>query len=252
MRLKNKVSVITGSGKGIGKATALLFSKEGAKVALADVDKAGEDVVNQIERIGGTSIFVETDISVSEDCYHLMEETIREFGRIDILVNNAGIFQKGDIVSTSEENWKSVFAVNVHGCFNCSRYAAVHMIKQKFGNIVNVASAGGIAAIRNQMGYSASKAAMIMMSKSMAVDLACYNIRVNSVCPGSVETPLLKGIINTTPDPIKTRKSIERLRPASRIAQPEEIASAILFLASDESSYATGSSLVIDGGMTAW
>lgn len=253
MRLKDKVSIITGAGAGIGKATALRFTQEGAKVVVADWDEAaGEEVIGQIRESGGEAMFIHTDVSRSEDCRLLVERTIKAFERIDVLVNNAGIYVPGNITDTSEEDWKRILAVNVDGIFYCSRHAVPYMIKAGGGNIVHVGSEAGIVGIKNQIAYNVSKAAVIMMAKSMAIDLAPHNIRVNAVCPGTTETPLVKAAIEQSVDPAEARKTLESCRPANRLGRPEEIASAILFMASDEPGYATGSSLVIDGGMTAW
>jgi dihydroanticapsin dehydrogenase len=252
MRFLNKVVVITGGATGIGRSTALMFAQEGAKIAIGDVEKDGERVASKIVESGGMAVFIPTDVSLHGDCERLMKETVKTFGRIDILVNNAAIFMNADLLTTSGEAWRRIFDVNVLGVFNCSREAARFMVDARSGNIVHVASAGGIVALRNQLAYSSSKAAVIMMAKCMAVDLAPYNIRVNAICPGSVDTPILKKILSQSIDPVEARKAIERSRPANRIAEPREIASAILFLASDEASYVTGSSLIVDGGLTAW
>ncbi len=253
MRLKDRVSIITGSGAGIGKATALRFGQEGAKVIVADVDEGtGQEVVHQIKGTGTEAVFVQTDVSVSDDCRRLMEVTAGAFGRIDILVNNAGIYVQGDVTTTTEEDWERLLSVNLDGVFYCSRHAVPYMIKTGGGSIVNVASEAGIVGIKNQLAYNVSKAAVIMMTKSMAIDLAPHHIRVNAVCPGTTETPLVKAAIERSPDPAETRKALESCRPANRLGRPEEIASAILFMASDEPAYATGSVLAIDGGMTAW
>lgn len=253
MRLKGKICIITGAGAGIGEATAVRFSQEGAKVVVADMDKtAGEGTVCKIIETGGEAMFVLTDVSRSEDCRLLMEETDEAFGNIDILVNNAGIYIQENIIDASEENWKRIFAVNVDGIFYCSRHAVPYMKKAGGGSIVHVASEAGIVAIKGQMAYNTSKAAVIMMAKSMAVDLAQYNIRVNAVCPGTTETPLFKEAMKRDANPTEARRLLESSRPANRLGRPEEIASAILFIASDEAGYATGSSLVIDGGLTAW
>lgn len=253
MRLKGKICIITGAGAGIGEATAVRFGQEGAKVVVADMDKtAGEGTVRKIIETGGEAMFVLTDVSRSEDCRLLMEETDEAFGNIDILVNNAGIYIQENIIDASEENWKRIFAVNVDGIFYCSRHAVPYMKKAGGGSIVHVASEAGIVAIKGQMAYNTSKAAVIMMAKSMAVDLAQYNIRVNAVCPGTTETPLFKEAMKRDANPTEARRLLESSRPANRLGRPEEIASAILFIASDEAGYATGSSLVIDGGLTAW
>lgn len=253
MKLKDKVSIITGAGAGIGKATALRFGQEEAKVIVADLDDtAGQRVVREIRETGGKATFFHTDVSQSEDCRLLMEETASAFGGIDILINNAGIYKQGGIADTSEEDWKRILAVNLDGVFYCSRHVLPYMKKGGGGSIVHVASEAGIVGIGNQLVYNVSKAAVIMMGKSMAVDLAPFNIRVNTVSPGTTETPLVKVAIENSSDPRETRRALESCRPANRLGRPEEIASAIAFIASDEPGYATGSNLVIDGGMTVW
>lgn len=253
MRLKDKVSIITGAGSGIGEATALRFGKEGSKVVIADMDKlASDDTVRKIKKEGGEAIFVPVDVSKTEDCNMLMKKTVKVFGRIDILINNVGIYIQENILDASEENWKRIFDVNVNGIFYCCRHAVPYMVKVGKGSIVNIASEAGIVAIKKQMAYNASKAAVIMMTKSMAVDLAEYGIRVNTVCPGTTETSLFQEAMDRTPDPKEARRLLESARPANRLGRPEEIAAAILFIASDEPGYATGSTLVIDGGLTVW
>ena len=253
MLFENKVSVITGAGTGIGRETALRFGHEGAKVVVADLDDpAGQEVVQEIKSSRGEATFIHTDVSKSEECSHLMEETFRVFGRIDVLINNAGIYIQGSIIDISEEDWSRILEVNLDGVFFCSRHAVPHMIQSGGGSIVHVASEAGIVGIKNQIVYNVSKAAVIMMAKSMAIDLAPHNIRVNAVSPGTTETPLVKAAIEKSADPIETRKALERSRPADRLGRPEEIAAAIAFMASDEARYATGSNLVIDGGLTVW
>jgi len=252
MRLKDKVAVITGAGAGIGQATALLFAKEGAKVVLADLDpKAGKEALDQIKKDGGQGIFLQVDVAKGNDVRKMVQETIKNYGKIDILVNNAGIYTKGDVVSTSEEDWDRILNVNLRGVYLCCKYAIPEMIKKGGGAIVNIASEAGLVGIKNQVAYNVSKAALIMLTKSMAVDFAPQNIRVNNVCPGTTETPLVRAAIEKEKDPKKARRALEECRPANRLGKPEEIASAILAMASDELGYATGSSLVIDGGYTA-
>ena len=253
MILKDKVCIITGAGAGIGKAAAVRFAQEGATVVVADLDdKAGKEVVEHIKKTKMAAMFVHTDVSRSKDCRLLMEETAKTFGRIDVLVNNAGIYVQGGIAETSEEDWRRILAVNVDGVFYCCRHAVPFMIKAGGGSIVNVASEAGVVGIKNQMVYNVSKAAVIMIGKSMAIDLAPHKIRVNTVSPGTTETPLVKAAIERSPNPSEARQALESCRPANRLGRPEEIASAIAFMASDEPGYATGSNLVIDGGMTVW
>jgi NAD(P)-dependent dehydrogenase (short-subunit alcohol dehydrogenase family) len=252
MRLRDKVAIITGAGAGIGQAAALLFAKEGAKVVVADLDaKAGKETLNQIKKDGGDGLFIKVDVTQAKDVKKMVEETLKHFGRIDILVNNAGIYTKGDVVTTSEENWDKILNVNLRGVYLCSKYTIPEMIKKRGGSIVNVASEAGLVGIKNQVVYNVSKAAVIMLTKSMAIDFADKGIRVNNVCPGTTETPLVRMAIQKEKDPEKARKALEECRPANRLGKPEEIASAILYMASDEPGYATGSSFVIDGGYTA-
>lgn len=252
MKLKDKVAIITGAGAGIGYATALLFAKEGAKVVVADLDpKAGKETLNRIKKDGGSGLFIKANVAKVNDVRKMVEETLKHYGKIDILVNNAGNYTKGDVVTTSEENWDRILDVNLRGIYLCSKYTIPEMIKKGGGSIVNVASEAGLVGIKNQVVYNVSKAAVIMLTKSTAIDFADKGIRVNNVCPGTTETPLVRAAIQKEKDPKKARKALEECRPANRLGRPEEIASAILYMASDEPGYATGSSLVIDGGYTA-
>jgi len=252
MRLKDKVSIITGAGAGIGQAVAILFAREGARVVVADLDqKAGKETFNQIKQAGGDGLFIKTNVVNVNDVKKMVQMTIKYYGRIDILVNNAGIYAKGDVVNTSEENWNRIIDVNLKGVYLCSKHTIPEMIKSGGGSIVNVASEAGLVGIKNQVAYNVSKAAVIMLTKSMAVDFADKGIRVNNVCPGTTETPLVRAAIQKEKDPKKARRALEECRPVNRLGKPEEIASAVLFMASDEPGYATGSSLVIDGGYTA-
>lgn len=254
MRLKDKVSIITGAGSGIGAATAVMFGKEGAKVVVADIDREkGLKTVNLIKSNNGNAAFFQVDVSRADSIREMVEYTVKTFNRIDILVNNAGIYLKGDVVDTGEKDWGRIMSINLNGVFLCCKYCISRMIKNKKGGvIVNVASEAGIVGIKKQAAYNVSKSGVIALTKSIAVDFAGDNIRANCVCPGTTETPLVKNAIKKAPDPEKTRRELEEVRPAGRLGQPEEIAAGILYLASDESPYATGAVLSIDGGYTAW
>lgn len=252
MRLAGKVAIITGAGAGIGRATALLFAKEGAKVVVVDCDsEAGTKTVRLIEENGGAAIFLQVDVSKAADVKRMVERTVERYGELDILVNNAGIYTQGDVVEAAEEEWDRILDVNLKGVFLCSKYSIPEMMKGGGGSIVNIASEAGIVGIKNQVAYNVSKSGVIALTKSMALDFALHNIRVNCLCPGRTLTPLVEKVIAEAQDPESTRRALEEDRPLKRMGRPEEIAAGILFLASDESPYTTGSILSIDGGYTA-
>lgn len=252
MRLAGKAAIITGAGAGIGRATAFLFAKEGARVVVADCDpEAGTKTVRLIEENGGAAIFLQVDVSKAADVKRMVERTVEKYGRLDILVNNAGIYTQGDVVEAAEEEWDRILDVNLKGVFLCSKYSIPEMIKGGGGSIVNIGSEAGIVGIKNQVAYNVSKSGVIALTKSMALDFALHNIRVNCLCPGRTLTPLVEKVIAEAQDPESTRRALEEDRPLKRMGRPEEIAAGILFLASDESPYATGSILSIDGGYTA-
>jgi len=252
MRLAGKAAIITGAGAGIGRATALLFAKEGAEVVVADCDpERGEETVRLIEEKDGRAIFVQVDVSKAADVKRMVERTVERYGRLDILVNNAGIYTQGDVVEAAEEEWDRILDVNLKGVFLCSKYCIPEMMKGGGGSIVNIGSEAGIVGIKNQVAYNVSKSGVIALTKSTALDFAAQNIRVNCLCPGRTLTPLVEEVIAEAQDPESTRRALEEDRPLKRMGRPEEIAAGILFLASDESPYATGSILSIDGGYTA-
>lgn len=252
MRLAQKVAIITGSGSGIGRSTALLFSKEGANIVVADLDsKGGSKTVGLIKAAGGEAAIVPTDVSDTSSVQKMVKTALDRYEGIDILVNVAGIFTKGDTVNTSEADWNRVLGVNLLGVFLCMKYCIPEMIKGGGGAIVNIASEAGLVGIANQVAYNVSKSGVIALSRSSAVDYAEKNIRVNCLCPGRVLTPLVEEVISTSDDPEATRRNLSEDRPLKRMGTPEEIAAGILFFASDEVRYATGAVLSIDGGYTA-
>jgi len=252
MRLAGKAAIITGAGAGIGRVTAHLFAEEGAEVVVADCDpEAGAETVRLIEEDGGVAIFVQVDVSKAADVKKMVNRTVERYGKLDILINNAGIYAQADVVEATEVKWDRILDVNLKGVFLCSRYSIPEMIKSGGGSIVNIGSEAGIVGIKNQVAYNVSKSGVIALTKSMAIDFAAHNIRVNCVCPGTTETPLVKAAVERAPDPAAARRALEEVRPANRLGRPEEIAAGILYLASDESPYATGSILSIDGGYTA-
>ncbi len=252
MKLAHKSAIITGSGSGIGKTTALLFADEGAHVVAADIDtKAGNDTVERIRSKGGDAAFVRTDVSKTADVQNMVRFAVSAYSRIDILVNVAGIFTTGTAVDTSEQEWDRILSVNLVGVFLCTKYCIPEMVKTGGGSIVNIASEAGLVAIRNQVAYNVSKSGVVAFTKSSAVDFADKNIRVNCVCPGRVFTPLVEKVINSSEDPETTLRELSEDRPLKRMGKPEEIAAGILFLASDEAKYTIGTALSIDGGYTA-
>ncbi len=252
MKLAGKVAIVTGAGAGIGRATALLFAREGARVIVADHNaNSGAETVALIRQAGGEAVFVQADVAVAANAEKMVSTALDAFGRLDILVNNAGIYAKGDTASTPEADWDRILDVNLKGAFLCSKYAIPAMKKTGGGVIVNVASEAGLVAIKNQVAYNVSKAGVIALTKSTAVDFAADNIRVNCICPGTTETPLVQAALAKEVDPARTRRALEESRPLNRLGRPEEIAAGILYLASDELGYATGAVLSVDGGYTA-
>ena len=247
--LVGKRALITGAASGIGRATARLFAREGAAIAVADLDEAGgQDVVQQIASSGGRACFIRCDVSRAADCERAVRETVESLGGLDILFNNAGIIRRADALNTTEEEWDRVMAVNVKSVFLMSRYAIPVMIAAGGGAIVNTASGWGLVGGRNALSYCASKAAVVNMTRAMALDHGAQNIRVNCICPGDTDTPLLRDEAQQLSQPAQVFLRESADRPLQRIGTPEEIAQAVLYLASDTASYVTGTALVVDGG----
>jgi NAD(P)-dependent dehydrogenase (short-subunit alcohol dehydrogenase family) len=247
--LKNKVALITGGASGIGRATAALFAQEGAAVAIADINaEQGQAAATEIEALGGKAVFIPCDVTSAEDCCNGVEKAVSLYGRLDILFNNAGIIRRADILSTSEEEWDKVMAVNVKSVFLMSKYAIPHMIKAGGGSIINTSSGWGLKGGGDAVSYCASKGAVTNMTRAMAIDYGKYNIRVNSICPGDTDTPMLRNEAKQLGQAEDEFMVEAARRPLQRYAQPLEIAQAVLYLASEASSYVTGTALVIDGG----
>jgi len=204
-----------------------------------------------VEALPGQAIFIQADVSKEEDVKSIPAKVKEELGPVDILVNNAGIYHQGDILTTAYEDWLRILEVNLHGSFLVTKYLVEQMVEKGGGVIVNVSSEAGIDAISGQIAYNVSKAALISFTKSLAADLAKYNIRANAVCPGTTMTPLVEEALKRADDPAAAKRQLESCRPLDRLGTPEEIASAILAMASSDLGYATGAVLAIDGGYTA-
>lgn len=245
VKLKGKVAIVTGSSRGIGKAISLEFARQGADVVVnahRDI-KAMFETAEEIRSLGRESIPIVADVSNSKDVNNLVNETVKEFGKIDILVNNAGIMKSTPIEELSEDDWDNVMNVNLKGAFLCSKHVGKQMIKQKKGVIVNIASIAGFVPEVFAGAYSPSKAALISLTYLLALEWAKHNIRVNAICPGPVETAM-----TNAEWPGRKREARIKAIPLKRFGKPEEVAKAAVFLASEDSSYITGHALVIDGG----
>lgn len=253
MKLQDKVALITGGNSGIGRATAMLFAQEGARVIIAARNEArGKETVADITQAGGQVLFVPCDVRRAADCQRVVAGTIGAFGRLDILFNNAGIiYPDRTVLDTTGEEWDNTMAVNVRGVYLMSKYAIPHMAASGGGVIINTASVLGLVGGGGVAAYCASKGAVVLLTKAMALDHAPQNIRVNCICPGSVDTPMLDGEIEALGGVEKARPVFVAKHPMNRISTPEEIARATLFLASDDASFITGISLSVDGGRTA-
>ena len=247
--LNGKVALITGGASGIGRATAILFAQEGAAVAVIDINaEQGQAVVQEIESQGGRAIFILCDVTRAEDCRRAVDTLLELLGRLDILFNNAGIIRRADVVELTEAEWDQVMAVNVKSIFLMSKYAVPVMIKAGGGSIINTGSGWGLKGGRNAVSYCASKGAVVNMTRAMAIDYGPQKIRVNCICPGDTDTPMLRNEANQLDQPIDQFLAEAADRPLRRYAQPVEIARAVLYLASNASSYMTGATLVVDGG----
>jgi NAD(P)-dependent dehydrogenase (short-subunit alcohol dehydrogenase family) len=252
MRLEDKVALVTGGTSGIGRATALLFAEEGAKVAITGRNEArGRSVVEEIEKAGGRAVFLRSDVRFAADCQRAVEETLHAFGGLDILFNNAGVYYPNTVPDSSEEEWDLTIDICLKGTYLMSKFALPGMIAQGRGVIVNNASGWGLVGGEAAAAYCAAKGGVVLLTKAMAIDHGPQGIRVNCVCPGDVDTPML-------PDDARQRGmewedylAAASDRPLGRIGKPEEIARAVLFLASDDASFVTGAILAVDGGGTA-
>jgi len=248
MRLEGKVAIITGGGSGIVRATAELFAREGARVVVADCNAdTGHETVQAIKETGGEALFVEVDVSDSAQVQHMVETTLDAYGGIDILFNGAGVLMSGTVLDTEEKAWNWLMSINLTGTFLCCKAVLPYMIEGGGGSIINVSSSTGAHdAIGNAAAYVASKGGVALLTKAMAIDHAKHNVRVNALCPGPTDTPMLRPFFS--PEELK---AFAATFPMGRLGRPEELAYAALFLASDESSFVTGAMLAVDGGQTA-
>jgi len=250
-RLSGKVAVITGGASGIGRTTAEKFVEEGAIVAVIDRSTGSfEEFENFLKENRGKIYPFCADITIEADVKQVMADIVSQLGRIDILVNCAGIFCEGDIRQTSYESWRKIMDVNLDGMFLCSKYAVEDMVKNGNGVVINIASEAGVSAIANQMAYNTSKAAVIMLTKCIAVDNALKGVRANCVCPGRVHTPLVQKLLDEAENTEELLAKLSHDRPMMRMGTSKDIAYACLNFATDEMEYATGSVLSIDGGYT--
>ena len=248
-QLRGKTAIITGGAGGIGRAAALLFSREGAAVSIADLnEEAGKEVEREISSAGGRAKFERADLRRASDCRRVVERTLREFGGVHVLFNNAGIIRRASVVEISEEDWDAVMAVNVKSVFLMSREVIPIMAKAGGGSIINMGSGWGLAGGARASAYCASKGAVVLMTKAMAIDHGRQNIRVNCLCPGDTDTAMLRSEAEQLGEAEDRFLSESASRPLGRMGQPEEIAQAALYLASDAASFVTGAALVVDGG----
>lgn len=257
MRLANKVVLITGAGAGIGRATALLFAQEGAKVVAQDLRaEAGQETVDLISKSQGEAVYVGGDVARTADAEAMVRTAVQRYGALDVLFNNAGIWRGGTILDISEEDWDRTMAVNVKGMYQVSRFAVQQMMRQGAGSIINAASVAALRGSPMSAAYNASKGAVLLLTKCMALDFGRYGIRVNCTCPGVIETQMAEELLSyrSLGDDDRKQALLETYQErhlVGRLGQPEEVAKVVLFLASDESSFVTGAAWPVDGGLSA-
>ncbi len=252
MRLQNKVALITGGTSGIGRETALLFALEGASLALTGRNEPrGQEVAKKVEEEGGTAIFFRMDVRSADDCRRAVEETIRTLGPVDILFNNAGVSYSGTVLECGEEEWDLTLDINLKGTYLMSKFALPGMIARRGGVIINNASNLGLVGGDSAAAYCASKGGVVLITRAMAIDHASQGIRINCICAGAVDTPMLEGELEQMKLRVKDSSGDGTPQALRYIGTPQQIAQAALFLATDSSSFMNGATLVVDGGATA-
>ena len=251
MRLEGKITLITGSGSGIGKSTALLFAKEGATVIVNDLDAAkGTETVEEITAAGGKAMFIQADVTNPDSVKAMVDQAIAAYGRIDVLFNNAGISGVGALHEVEPEVWDRVMTVNIKGVYLPSKYVVAHMMEQKSGSIINMSSCIAEIGLARRASYAATKGAVLALTKSMQVDYAPYGIRVNALLPGTILTPFVEDYLRKSyDDPEAAYASLKTRQLSGDLGRPEDVAKAAVFLASDDSKFMMGSPLYIDGGV---
>jgi NAD(P)-dependent dehydrogenase (short-subunit alcohol dehydrogenase family) len=255
MRLQGKVALITGSGRGQGRTAAILFAKEGAVIVVNDVNvKCGQETVEMIKDVGSEAIFVEADISKTADVQKMIDAATNSFGKLDVLYNNAGVFwpHKGDVPVTEldEDIWDKVLSINLKGVYLCCKYGIRELIRNQGGSVINMASIAGIIGADTAQAYVAAKGGVISLTRSLAVQYAPHHVRANVICPGAMDTPMLDDVLRD-PTYWYTKEQITEFYPLGKIGAPEDVAYLAVYLASEESSFVTGSVFVVDGGYTA-
>jgi NAD(P)-dependent dehydrogenase (short-subunit alcohol dehydrogenase family) len=252
MKLEQRIAVITGAGSGIGQAMVRLFAGEGARILAADVNEnAAQETARMVTEAGGTCRAFAVDVSRPDQVRAMIDQAIAAFGRIDILCNNAGIGSTTDVVECEPDEWDRVMTVNVKSVYLGCKYAIPHMLAQGGGVIVNTASVAGMVGLPKRASYSASKGAVIALTRQVAVEYVEQGIRVNCLCPGTVDSPWVGRLLQQADDPVAARQALVARQPLGRLGTPEEIAAAALYLVSDDAAFITGTGLVIDGGLTA-